>query len=141
MVIPPELLMTMFDHLMVIPPELLMTMFDHLMVIPPEVIDQETVAQRGVKYALEPSPTTEVSQLTFISNCWIHVCCGSRAKSCTRQRSDHVVLHVRAHGDCPHGSRSIRAQTSSQCFAVHCVGGLAAWLTDRSSHKDAGRRV
>ena len=66
-----------------------------------------------------------------------------------RLRNVHVLLHVRAYGDCPvslamthmrwfHG-RSGHESTGHTRSVVQCVGGLRAWPIDVCSNKDAGR--
>ena len=66
-----------------------------------------------------------------------------------RLRNVHVLLHVRAYGDCPvslakthmrwlHG-RSGHESTGYTRSVVQCVGGLRAWPINMCSNKDAGK--
>ena len=72
------------------------------------------------------------------------------AQTWRRLRNVHVLLHVRAYGDCPvsvamthvrwlHGE-SGHESTGYTRGVVHCVGGLRAWPIDKCPNKDAGRR-
>ena len=114
------------------------------------------VARRGGNHALEHSSPTTMSQMKlspFLGS-W---CCdpnGVKQRERSAQmwrhlRNVHVLLHVRAYGDCPvslamthmrwfHG-RSGHESTGYTRSVVQCVGGLRAWPIDMCSNKDAGR--